>query len=114
MISSLRFLLPLLLLPVLSSCYSTPPPAATAPAAAPTPITGAAINTEEEARTAVARYVLQQPNAALYQLDSARVLALETQWQVLVPRTDWAGRMPDKAAFTVDKTTGGVTVLSVK
>ncbi|MBX0289612.1 hypothetical protein K3G63_04135 [Hymenobacter sp. HSC-4F20] len=62
----------------------------------------------------MARYVQQQPNPALYQLDSARVLELEAQWQVLVPRTDWVGRMPNKAAFTVDKATGTVTGLPVK
>ncbi|GAB2475895.1 hypothetical protein GCM10011375_22410 [Hymenobacter qilianensis] len=57
---------------------------------------------------------MQQPNAALYQLDSARVLEVDDHWQILVPRTDWAGRMPNKAAFDVDKQTGAVSPLAVK
>ncbi|TGE08239.1 hypothetical protein [Hymenobacter fodinae] len=68
----------------------------------------------EAARAAVAAYVKSQPNAALYQLDSARVMDVDTNWQVLVPRTDWAGRMPNAAAFEVDKKTGTVTTLKVK
>jgi len=70
--------------------------------------------TETEARVAVARYVQNQPNAALYQLDSARAVDVQTHWQVLVPRTDWAKRMPNAAAFEVDKQTGTVTTLAVR
>ncbi len=74
--------------------------------------TGAA--TEAAARSAVAAYVRQQPNAALFQLDSARFMNLDTLWQVMVPRTDWAKRMPNAAAFEVSKKTGRVTTLMVK
>ncbi|QNP52360.1 hypothetical protein [Hymenobacter qilianensis] len=76
--------------------------------------TAAAASTEAQARAAVVRFVMQQPNAALYQLDSARVLEVDDHWQILVPRTDWAGRMPNKAAFDVDKQTGAVSPLAVK
>jgi hypothetical protein len=67
-----------------------------------------------EARAAVVRYLKDQPNAALYQTDSARVVDVETKWQVLVPRTDWAKRMPNAAAFEVDKQTGAVSGIPVK
>lgn len=60
------------------------------------------------------RYLQGQPNAALYVLDSASVVDVDTHWQVLVPRTDWAKRMPNKAAFEVDKPTGAVRILPVK
>ncbi|GAB3242195.1 hypothetical protein GCM10027346_38230 [Hymenobacter seoulensis] len=66
------------------------------------------------ALAAVTRYVQQQSNASLFQVDSARALDVQDHWQVLVPRTDWAGRMPNKAAFRVDKQTGAVTTVSVK
>jgi hypothetical protein len=56
----------------------------------------------------VGRYLQSQPNAALYVLDSARVNDNEATWQVLVPRTDWAQRMPNCARFEVEKTTGTV------
>ncbi|QJX47894.1 hypothetical protein HMJ29_13455 [Hymenobacter taeanensis] len=80
-----------------------------------TPMTTAQpATTEDAARAAVAAYVKTQPSAALYQSDSARVVDAETKWQVLVPRTDWAGRMPNAAAFEVDKQTGAVTTLKVK
>ena len=70
--------------------------------------------TEAAARAAVARHIQQQPNSALYQLDSARVTDVDTHWQVMVPRTDWAQRMPNAAAFDVDKQTGAVKTLMVK
>ena len=70
--------------------------------------------TAKAARAAVARYLLGQPNAALYVPDSASVVEVATRWQVLVPRTDWVRRMPNKAAFEVDKATGAVTTLRVK
>ena len=110
-------LLPLLLL-VLASCQQTPPaetpaqtsaPEAAAPAPAPT---GAA--TAAEARAAVGRYLQAQPNAALFVLDSARVNDNEATWQVLVPRTDWANRMPNRARFEVNKQTGQVSSQPVK
>ncbi|MDF7814756.1 hypothetical protein [Hymenobacter sp. YC55] len=77
--------------------------------AAPTSAT-----TEVAARAAVAQHLQQQPNSALYQFDSARVTDVDTHWQVMVPRTDWAKRMPNAAAFEVDKQTGKVTTLMVK
>ncbi|TGE17550.1 hypothetical protein [Hymenobacter elongatus] len=96
----------------LTSCQPTPatdrpvPPAVTTSAmAAPT---------EAAARDAVHRYVQAQPNAALFVPDSAQVLRVDTHWQVLVPRTDWADRMPNKAAFEVDRQTGVVRALPVK
>ncbi len=70
--------------------------------------------TAEAARAAVGRYLQGQPNAALYVLDSASVVDADTHWQVLVPRTDWAKRMPNKAAFEVEKTTGAVRIRPVK
>jgi hypothetical protein len=70
--------------------------------------------TEAAARAAVARYIQAQPNAALYVPDSARVVDVDTHWQVLVPRTDWAQRMPNRARFEVDKQTGQVSTQPVK
>ncbi|TGD82638.1 hypothetical protein [Hymenobacter wooponensis] len=68
----------------------------------------------DAARAAVADYIKTQPNAALYQADSARIVDVDTKWQVLVPRIDWVGRMPNAAAFEVDKQTGTVSTLKVK
>ncbi|WP_045687777.1 hypothetical protein [Hymenobacter sp. AT01-02] len=70
--------------------------------------------TEEQARAAVKRYLQAQPNAALYVPDSASVLEVETRWQILVPRRDWADRMPNRAAFEVDKLTGEVSGVPLK
>ncbi|HEX8655925.1 MAG TPA: hypothetical protein VF690_00235 [Hymenobacter sp.] len=70
--------------------------------------------TAADARAAVGRYLQSQPDAALYVLDSARVNDNETTWQVLVPRTDWAKRMPNSARFEVEKTTGAVRMGTVK
>jgi hypothetical protein len=95
----------------LGSCQQTPPAAdspqsaAAQPAGAPSPT---------EARAAVARYLQSQPNAGLYVLDSARVNDNQASWQVLVPRTDWARRMPNSARFEVDKATGKVSAAPVK
>lgn len=66
------------------------------------------------ARAAVAAYLSRQPNASLFVPDSARVVDAGTSYQVLVPRTDWAGRMPNRAAFDVDKATGTVRTRAVK
>ncbi|NML63783.1 hypothetical protein HHL22_01055 [Hymenobacter sp. RP-2-7] len=66
------------------------------------------------AKAAVAYYLSQQPNRQLYVTDSARVLEVGSHYQVLVPRTDWAGRMPNRAAFEVDKATGTVSTRPVK
>jgi len=73
-----------------------------------------AVTTELAARTAVANYLKAQSNANLYVVDSARVAEDDAQWQVLVPRTDWSERMPNRAAFEVDKRTGKVRTLMVK
>lgn len=106
------------LLVVLASCQSATTPTAATPgtpeaATAPAGATASA-PTPEAARAAVGRYLQAQPNAALYMLDSASVVDVDTHWQVLVPRTDWAKRMPNKAAFEVDKLTGAVRILPVK
>jgi hypothetical protein len=101
----------------LASCQQTPPntdaptsvetPTATAPAA-PQQLS------EADARAAVGKYLQTQPNAALFVIDSARVNDNQATWQVLVPRTDWAKRMPNAARFEVDKTTGAVSTGMVK
>ena len=100
----------------LAGCQSPPatsaPAAAAAAPAATAPAARAA--TEAEARAAVARYVQTLPNAALYLPDSASVVGGGGSWQVLVPRTDWAKRMPNRAAFEVDSATGAVTTRPVK
>lgn len=97
---------------LLAACQQTPPSAATVPAATAAAPTGAP--TAADARAAVASYVQSQPNAALYVVDSARVNDNEATWQVLVPRTDWAGRMPNGARFEVNKATGAVSTAPVK
>ena len=110
-----------LALGLLASCQSSAPTSAGAPplgdtpgmpppAAAPAP--GAP--TEAAARAAVARHIQALPNAALFVPDSARVNDNDASWQVLVPRTDWAGRMPNRARFEVDKQTGQVSSAPVK
>ncbi|MCB2408610.1 hypothetical protein [Hymenobacter lucidus] len=117
MIKALPFLL-LGTVCALSSCQQTPATDNTSmlptdsAAATPAATTGAA--TEAEARAAVGRHVQTLPNAALFVLDSARAMDVEDHWQVLVPRSDWANRMPNKAAFEVDKKTGAVRTLMVK
>jgi hypothetical protein len=86
--------------------------------AQPAPATAAEpalkVSTHEEARAAVAAYLKAQPNAALYVVDSANVVNVDTHFQVLVPRTDWKGRMPNRERFEVDKATGIVQGLPVK
>jgi predicted small lipoprotein YifL len=107
-----------ILLLALAGCQSATTPTANAPTAAtPSAIsmpTGTPAPTTEAARAAVARYLQGQPNAALYVPDSASIVDVDAHWQVLVPRTDWAKRMPNKAAFEVDKATGAVRTLPVK
>ena len=97
-----------------TSCQSVHPVASTQPnqIEAATPPTDAL--TEARARASLARYLQQQPNAAVYQLASATFTDVDTKWQILVPRTDWAKLMPNAAAFEVDKKTAAVTVLRVK
>lgn len=94
----------------LGSCQSRQP-ASVQPAVTAVP-PGAA--TVAAARNALNLHLHQQTNAAVFQLDSARFNDEQTHWQVLVPRTDWAGRMPNEAAFKVDKQTAQVTVLMVR
>jgi hypothetical protein len=115
-----KTLLSAALLLALASCQpATTPTTATptTPEAAATTAAGpatASAPTAEAARAAVGRYLQAQPNAALYVLDSASVVEVDTHWQVLVPRTDWAKRMPNKAAFEVEKSTGTVSTRPVK
>jgi hypothetical protein len=102
---------------LLASCQQTSKPDASVPnateqAAPEKAATGAP--TAADAQAAVGRYLQSQPNAALYVLDSARVNDNEATWQVLVPRTDWAQRMPNRARFEVDKATGAVQTAPVK
>lgn len=115
-----KFLLPLLALGagVLASCQptanstaSTSPPAEATP---PAEVATTAVATEASARAAVARHIQTLPNAELYVPDSARVNDNDASWQVLVPRTDWAGRMPNRAHFEVNKQTGQVSSQPVK
>ena len=103
----------------LASCQQTPP--ADQSAQAPADTTAATVNppaasgkTETEARAIVASYLKTQPNAELYVPDSARVNDNGATWQVLVPRRDWARRMPNSARFEVDKATGAVNSAPVK
>lgn len=96
----------------LAACQSaTTPTAQTTARQAPTPT--AALATED-ARAAVRRYLGTQPDSALYVLSSATILDADASWQVLVPRTDWAGRLPNRARFEVDKQTGQVSSQPVK
>jgi hypothetical protein len=105
---------------LLGNCQNRPstteqPDAAAASTAPADTVAAASLGTTaDQARAAVAAYVQALPNAALYQLDSARVMEAGPQWQVMVPRTDWARRMPNKAAFNVDKQTGAVSTQAVK
>jgi hypothetical protein len=114
----IRFAL-LSLAATLASCQQTPTTTNT-PAAASTAATDSTsamtptAPTEAAARAAVASYIRALPNAALYVADSARAVDVGDHWQLLVPRTDWAGRMPNRAAFEVDKASGTVTTRPVK
>ena len=95
---------------LLASCQPSAPAQSTAETTSP----GRGAPTAAAARAAVGEYLRTQPNAALYVLDSARVNDNDGSWQVLVPRTDWAGRMPNRARFEVDKQTGQVSSQPVK
>jgi hypothetical protein len=72
------------------------------------------MQTEAEALLAVRSFLQDKPDAGLYQIDSAQAIDIDTHWQILVPRTDWANRMPNRAAFEVDKRTGKVSIRPVK
>jgi hypothetical protein len=93
-----------------TAATENPTTEAATPAAAPS----SAVTDQAGARAAVARYLQGQPDARLYVVDSARVVDVDTHWQVLVPRTDWAQRMPNRARFEVDKVNGMVQSLPVK
>lgn len=102
---------------VLASCQPSPPAETTAQAPVQAPMEAAqpaAPKTEAEARTLTAAHIQTLPNAALYVADSARVNDNGETWQVLVPRRDWAKRMPNSARFEVNKTTGEVNSGAVK
>jgi len=112
-----------LALGLLASCQSSALTSAGAPATAapdttattaPAPAAATSAPTEAAARAAVARHIQTLPNAALFVPDSARVNDNDATWQVLVPRTDWAGRMPNRARFEVDKKTGQISSAPVK
>lgn len=112
-----------LALGLLASCQSSVPASASAPATAapdtaattaPAAALATGAPTEAAARAAVARHIQGLPNAALFVPDSARVNDNNATWQVLVPRTDWANRMPNRARFEVDKQTGQVSSAPVK
>lgn len=114
-----------ILLVGLAACQATPPQDPGATAATPQPdatrslrpsasAPGSRVATAAQAKAAVARYVATLPNQQLYVTDSARVVEAGASYQVQVPRTDWAGRMPSRAAFEVDKATGSVSPRLVK
>lgn len=108
-------LLALTALTLLGSCQQTPAteqPTATEPNTPAPPTTSAA--TEGQARAVLARYIGQQPQADRYLVDSARLVEVDAVWQAMVPRTDWKDRMPNAAAFEIDKLTGQVRVLPVR
>ncbi|KUG07283.1 hypothetical protein ASU33_13030 [Solirubrum puertoriconensis] len=99
---------------LLGSCQTNPNTRATpvVPSAAP-PTAGAA--TEGEASAALRTFLQAQQNAELFVVDSAELVNVnDNTWQVLVPRTDWADRMPNRAAFEIDKSTGEVRALPVR
>jgi hypothetical protein len=108
-----------LALSLLAACHTSSPAISDAPPLAdapgmPPPAAAPGAPTEAAARAAVARHIQALPNAALFVPDSARVNDNDATWQVLVPRTDWAGRMPNRARFEVDKQTGEVSSAPVK
>jgi hypothetical protein len=72
------------------------------------------MKTEAEALNAIRSFLQEKPDAGLYLLDSAQVIDTDTHWQILVPRKDWANRMPNRAAFEVDKLTGNVSIRPLK
>ena len=72
------------------------------------------VATAAGARAAVGYYLSRLPNRQLYLPDSASVVDAGAAYQVLVPRTDWVGRLPNRAAFEVDKASGTVTTRAVK
>jgi succinate dehydrogenase/fumarate reductase flavoprotein subunit len=119
--TSLLYLPLLALAAAFTACQPTATETATAPAATNTTAAAdstaapsTAVTDHAGARAAVARYLQSQPDAQLYVVDSARVVDVDTHWQVLVPRTDWANRMPNRARFEVDKVNGMVQSLPVK
>ncbi|MCC2545445.1 hypothetical protein LJY25_03230 [Hymenobacter sp. BT175] len=106
----MRYPLPFLLFGLLplESCQHNSVPTETSAAAAAGPVS------QGQARAAVGMFLQDEPEAGLYLVDSASVVDAGAQWQVLVPRTDWRNRMPNRAAFDVNKQTGTVTRRAVK
>lgn len=98
----------------LTACQPTAPETATTATTTETAPSSLAVTDQAAARAAVARYLQNQPDARLYIVDSANVVDVDTHWQVLVPRTDWAQRMPNRARFEVDKVNGMVQSLPVR
>lgn len=111
MLKNFLFIAPSLLL-ALGACQS-PKTTQQAPSSG-AGLPASSVASEAGAKAAVAAYLGRQPNAALYLPDSARVVDAGGSYQVLVPRTDWAGRRPNRAAFEVNKATGTVTTRAVK
>ena len=108
----MKLLLSLSILSLLASCTS--PQQATTEAPAATAATPAAPITETQAATIATRYFRSQPDSAVYQLNTLRVIEAGPHWQVLVKRSDRAGMMPDNSAIEVDKQTGAVSTVRVK
>ena len=108
----MKLLLSLGILPLAVACTSPQQTTAEAPAAATnTPV---APVTETQAVTIATRYFRSQPDSAVYQLNTLRVMEAGPHWQVLVKRSDRVGMMPDNSAIEVDKQTGAVSTIRVK
>jgi hypothetical protein len=54
------------------------------------------------------------PYAADYLLDSVRVLATDSSWQVFVKRVDWERRRPGEALVEVSRATGRTRQVPLK
>lgn len=108
----MKFLFSAALLLGLAACQS-PRTAQQAPDPGAVPPAGK-VASAAGARAAVGSYISRLPNRQLYLPDSARVVDAGAAYQVLVPRTDWVGRMPNRAAFEVSKASGAVTTRAVK
>lgn len=98
---------------LLAAACTAPQPATTETSVA-TETTAAGPVTEAQAATIATRYFRSQPDSAVYQLNTLEVLEAGPRWQVLVKRSDRAGRMPDNSAIEVDKQTGTVSAVLVK
>ena len=108
----MKLLLSFGILSLLAACTSPQQTTNEAPAAAAA--TPAAPVTEKQAATIATRYFRTQPDSAVYQLNTLRVMEAGPHWQVLVKRSDRAGMMPDNSAIEVDKQTGAISTVRVK